>query len=288
MKYFLLLKSCMSFDTPSKVKDTLSQYDFKPAHRLGQNFIIDKNIINKIVQESQIKPNDHILEIGPGLGVLTDELSERAKKVLAVDIDKKIINILENEFDWPNVRIIKSDILKISNKDIAKHLGSKKYKLIANLPYQITSEIIAKFLKEDPKPECMVIMVQREVGERMLGQAPHTNLLALMVEFYSNAKKLFRVSKNSFYPVPKVESVVMELVPKSKTTLKVSQAGRFWELVRLGYRSKRKYLQNNLASYAKVPKSRLDSSWHDLGWDTKVRPENLSLKDWLALYDKLS
>ncbi|NIU87089.1 MAG: 16S rRNA (adenine(1518)-N(6)/adenine(1519)-N(6))-dimethyltransferase, partial [Nitrosopumilaceae archaeon] len=103
------------------------------------------------------------------------------------------------EFNWPNVKIIKSDILKISNKEIVKYLGSRKYKLIANLPYQITSEVIAKFLKEDPRPSRIIIMVQREVGERMLEGAPHTNLLALMVELYSDAKKLFRVSKNSFY-----------------------------------------------------------------------------------------
>jgi len=277
----------MSFDTPSKVKEILSKYDFKPMHRRGQNFIIDKNIIQKIIQQSQITPTDHILEIGPGLGVLTNELSAHAKRVLAVEIDKTIINILENEFDWPNVKLLKSDILKISNKEIAKHLGSKKYKLIANLPYQITSEVIAKFLKEDPKPEYIVIMVQREVGERMLEGAPHTNLLALMVEFYADAKKLFRVSKNSFYPMPKVESVVMELVPKAKTALRSSQESRFWELVKAGYRSKRKYLQNNLASHAKVSKSQLESAWRELGWDKKIRPENLCLKDWLALFDKL-
>ncbi len=277
----------MSFDTPSKVKEILSKYDFKPMHRRGQNFIIDKNIIQKIIQQSQITPTDHILEIGPGLGVLTNELSANAKKVLAVDIDKKIINILENEFNWPNVKIIKSDILKISNKEIVKYLGSRKYKLIANLPYQITSEVIAKFLKEDPRPSRIIIMVQREVGERMLEGAPHTNLLALMVELYSDAKKLFQVSKNSFYPVPKVESVVMELIPKAKISLKPNQESRFWELVKAGYRSKRKYLQNNLASHAKVSKSQLESAWRELGWDKKIRPENLSLKDWLALFDKI-
>jgi len=276
----------MSFDTPSKVKEILLRYNMRPVHGRGQNFLVDKNVIQKIIKESNIKSTDNILEIGPGLGVLTNELSGKVKKVLAIDIDKNIINLLEQEFEWPNVSILKKDILKISNNEICKSLGSKKYKLISNLPYQITSEVIEKFLTEEPQPTEILIMIQREVGERILTRAPHANLLSLMVEFYSDPKKLFRVSKNSFYPVPKVDSVIMKFIPK-EPPLKSSVIKPFWEMVRAGFRSKRKYLFSNLASYTNYSKDELSKAWDSLGWGRKIRPENLSLGDWLKLFSKI-
>lgn len=276
----------MSFDTPSTVKEVLSRYNMRPIHGRGQNFLVDKNVIQKIIKESSIKSSEYILEIGPGLGVLTNELSGRAKKVLTIDIDKNIINLLEQEFEWPNVSILRKDILKISNADIVKSLGSRKYKLISNLPYQITSEVIEKFLTQEPRPAEIILMIQREVGERILTSAPHANLLSLMVEFYAEPKILFRVSKNSFYPVPKVDSVIMKFIPKD-APLKSEENKPFWEMVRAGFRSKRKYLFSNLSSYTKYSKDELSLAWDSLGMDRKIRPESLSLGEWLKLFSKI-
>jgi len=281
----------MSFDTPTKVKEICKKYNFQPRKSRGQNFLVEKNVVTKIINASNIGASDCILEIGPGLGIMTDELSRQAKKILAVEIDKKIVEILQNEFSWPNVDIVRSDILDIANETIKAKLGCKEYLIVANLPYQITSPIIEKFLIGKDKPERLVVMVQREVGDRMLAKPPHMNLLALMIEFYSSTKKLFRVSKNSFWPKPKVDSVVMEIIPKKNKEIEMifsnGNINSFWELVRNGYRSKRKYLANNIAPFLKISKDKIMEIFQFLDWDAKIRPENLSLDDWVSLYQQL-
>jgi 16S rRNA (adenine1518-N6/adenine1519-N6)-dimethyltransferase len=275
----------MSFDTPAKVKEICQKYNFQPSKRRGQNFIIDKNIINKIIAESGVEKDDYVLEIGPGLGVLTDALSPKSKKVLSIEIDNKIVKILRNEFKWPNVEILHEDILRVNNKEITRHLN-KKYLLIANLPYQITSSILEKFLSRESRPHKMVIMVQREVGERMLATPPHMNLLALLVQFYGEAKILFRISKNSFWPVPKVDSVMMEIMPKVRLPFVGKVQERFWLTVKSGYRAKRKYLMSNLSNYTELSKEKVKKIFKELGWDVKIRAENLSLEDWVMFFEK--
>jgi len=277
----------MALDTPSQVKEILTKYSLRPIHGRGQNFLVDKNIIYKIVEAAALGSGEHVLEIGPGLGALTDALAARARKVLAVEIDKNLISILNEEYVWDNVEILNSDILKVPNPEICQHLGSESYRLIANLPYQITSEVIEKFLTTDPKPEEIIIMVQQEVGERMMARSPRANLLALMVEFYCEPKKLFKVGRNSFYPAPKVDSVIMRLTPKRELALMPEKIKEFWPLVRSGYRSKRKFLINNLANYSGNSKPELESAWQDLGWNPKTRAESIKLEDWLKLFQKL-
>lgn len=277
----------MSINTPAKVRQILEKYNLRPHRRLGQNFLIDQNVVDKIIKQSEIKPSDRVLEIGPGLGILTNSLSRAAKKVLAVEIDQKMAKVLENEYDWQNVILLNKDILRLKNHEIVKKLGSSGYRLIANLPYQITSEVIEKFLVHEPKPKSLIMMIQREVGVRIMSRAPRANLLALLVEFYAEPKILFRVSKNSFYPRPKIDSVIINLVPRDELPLPKDKADDFWQIVRAGYRSKRKMLINNLAAYAGIDKERLKNIWKDLGYDEKIRPENIDLEGWINIFRSL-
>jgi len=277
----------MSFDSPRKVKEACKKYGLRPSKFRGQNFLIDKNVVQNIIKACELGRGDKILEIGPGLGVLTDELSKKAKKILAVDIDANILDILDHEFDWNNVELIRKDILKLPNEIIAERLG-RDYFLVSNLPYQISSEVLEKFLTQKPKPKKIIIMVQREFGERMLEGAPHANLLSLMVEFNADVKKLFRVSKNSFWPVPKVDSVIMEVIPRDRKFLSKEEQIIFWDMVKSGFRSKRKYLISNLDKYTNIPKKIITSSFDELELDRKIRPENLGLKDWLAFFHKIN
>lgn len=277
----------MSFDTPAKAKQIFEKYKFRPIRRLGQNFLIDKNIIEKIINAANLCAEDYVLEIGPGLGAVTDRLSKKVKKVLAVEVDKKLHNILSEEFTWPNVELLSANILKVPNKEICLRLGSGQYNIVSNLPYHITSPILEKFLTELPKPDFMILMMQKEVGERIAAEPPHMNLLALAVKFYAEATRLFTVSKNSFWPVPRVDSVVMNIVPKStdevNQLIEKQKIHFFWTLVKMGFRSKRKYLISNLEHHAAIPKNKLIQAFHELGWGKQVRAENLSLEDWLKL-----
>lgn len=280
----------MSFDTPAKVKQVCEKYNFKPSRHVGQNFLIDKNIISKIIEQADLGPDDFVVEIGPGLGVLTNELSKKVKKVLAIEVDRKIYNILKNEFSWPNVEILNANILKVSNQEIVGHLDAD-YKIVSNLPYHITSGIIEKFIKFSPKPKQITIMVQREVGDRMLAEPPDMNLLALMVGFYAAAKKLFKVSKNSFWPVPKVDSVITQLCPKTEQEIEklidLRRIDEFWALVKAGFRSKRKFLYSNLKRHAQVRENVLDSAFSELALNKNIRSQNLSLEKWLNLAKKI-
>jgi len=281
----------MNFDTPAKVKEICKKCGFRPHRAKGQNFLIDKNIIAKIIERAALTPQDSILEIGPGLGALTAALSGAAKKILAVEQDKKLFQILSSELNLPNIEFINSDILKISNQKITELLGSKQYKIVSNLPFQITSNIFEKFLVNEPKPKRLIIMIQREVAERVIATPPYMNLLALLTQFYARAEILFRVGKNSFWPIPKVDSAVIEIVPKSPDALDQAigraDINNFWYLIKMGYRSKRKYLFNNLVRYANIPKSDLAEVFIELGLSPKIRAQNLDLQSWLNLAKKI-
>ncbi len=265
-----------------KIQNLLKEYNIHPSKKLGQNFLIDKNILRKIIEATELKPDDIVLEIGPGLGILTLELAKRVKKVIAVEKDKKMCEALTcalNVQNVKNVEIINQDVLKIESTFYHDREKKLTYKLIANLPYYITSPIIRKFLETENPPQEMILMVQKEVAQRICAKPPRMNLLAIAVQFYAEPKIISYVSKNSFWPQPKVDSAIIKIVPK--TTSRISSAeSLFFQLVKTGFSSKRKMLKNNL----KIEESTLK----DLGLNPKTRAEELSIDDWLRLYEYLS
>ncbi|OGZ32589.1 MAG: ribosomal RNA small subunit methyltransferase A [Candidatus Portnoybacteria bacterium RBG_13_40_8] len=266
------------------ISKLLKKYNIKPSKRLGQNFLIDESILNKIIEAADLSSNDIVLEIGPGLGVLTVELTKKVGKVIAIEKDEKLARILSNELrimNIKNVEVIQDDILKIPDYQ----LPVTSYKLIANLPYYITSPVIRKFLETKQRPELMILMVQKEVAQRICAKPPRMNLLAISVQFYASSphqkfgsgdgpKIISYVAKDSFYPQPKVDSAIIQIIPKETPKIDTE---KFFNLVRAGFSSKRKMLKNNLPGI----------DFEKIGLNPKIRAENLSIDDWLKIYENL-
>ncbi len=252
-----------------------------PKKRLGQNFLIDKNVLGKIVRAGNITSKDIILEIGPGTGTLTRELVKKAKKVIAVEKDPAMVEILRKSFkDTKNLEIIQKDILKMDPPQ-------KPYKVIANLPYYIVSPLIRKFLEAGRKPISMTLMVQKEVGQRICATPPRMSLLAVCIQFYSDPKIISYVSKKAFWPKPKVNSAIIEIKPK----LKIVPCETFFEVVKAGFCHPRKQILNTLsAKLALRTSSKVKSNKEKVrAWLLKnkiapsQRPETLSVEDWIKL-----
>jgi len=263
----------------SLISKYLKQSGIKPLKRLGQNFLIDESILKKIIEAAELSSDDIILEIGPGLGILTLELTKRVKKVIAIEKDKELTRILNNELrimEIKNVEIINADILKIENSKL------KFDKIVANLPYYITSPVIRKFLEIGHKPELMVFMVQKEVAQRICAEPPQMNLLAVAVQFYAQPQILGYVSKNSFYPQPKVDSAIIKIIPKPIPKINTE---KFFKIIKGGFSSKRKVLINNLSRELKIENYKLKIVFDQIGLGQKLRAENLSINDWLNLYE---
>jgi len=250
--------------------EMLKKYKIKPIKHFGQNFLIDKNVLDKIIDAAELTSQDIVLEIGPGLGILTIELLKGTKKVIAVEKDKKLCEILKTNLKrYKNLKIINEDILKIKIDKLSN------YKVVANIPYYLTSPLIRKFLEEKNKPSAIILMVQKEVAQRICASPPHMNLLAIAVQFFAEPKIISYVSKNSFYPMPKVDSAIIKIIPKSIPDINTE---KFFNLVKRGFASKRKMLKNN------IPGIDLEK----IGLNPGVRAENLPIKDWLKLFHSLN
>jgi len=277
------------------MKEILKKYGIKPSKRLGQNFLIDKNVLKKIIEAAELKPDDIILEIGPGLGILTLELAKKVKKVIAVEKDRTLSQILKDVLKAEginNVEVINKDILQISNFQFL----ISNYKIIANLPYYITSPVIRKFLESESPPQEMILMVQKEVAQRICAKPPRMNLLAVAVQFYvhpvrnkiSNGAEpeiISYVSRNSFWPQPKVDSAIIKIVPRVFGYLyPKTETERFFKLVKAGFSSKRKMLKNNLSSTS-LEARKIEKILKEIGLNPKIRAENLSIQDWIKLYE---
>ncbi|MBU4298916.1 ribosomal RNA small subunit methyltransferase A [Patescibacteria group bacterium] len=266
----------------------IKKYKIRPSKGLGQNFLVDKGVLQKIVATAELKPDDIVLEIGPGIGNLTQELAKRVKKVIAIEKDIKMVEILKNVLDEQgiqNVEIINGDILKIQN---SKFKIQNSYKVVANLPYYITSPVIRLFLeKVEVKPQQMVLMVQKEVAQRIVAQPPDMNLLAVSVQFYAKPEIISYVSKRAFWPSPKVDSAIIKIIPRQfgkKATI-VGNLPRelFFKVVRAGFSHPRKQLLNNLASGLKLDKEKMKEWLLKNNIQPSQRAETLSVEDWLNL-----
>lgn len=235
--------------TPSKLKESLQNNSFNFKKKYGQNFIIDQNIINNIINKAKIDNETLVIEIGPGAGALTTKLGPIAKNVLAYEIDETLKPILESTIT-SNTKIIYKDFLKAHIKEDLKNYEYKKLYVIANLPYYITTPIIKKIIEEQIPTDKIIVMVQKEVGNRFCAK-PNTkeyNSLSIYLNYYFNIKKILEVSRNVFIPKPNVDSVVV-LFTKKETKLKVKNENIFFKLVKDSFIQKRKTLKNNLKHY---------------------------------------
>jgi 16S rRNA (adenine1518-N6/adenine1519-N6)-dimethyltransferase len=248
---------------------------------MGQNFLVDEQALLQIVAAADIQPTDTIVEIGPGLGVLTAELSKRAGKVIAIEKDDKFADVLKTQYLNSNVEIVHQDALNFEPNTYG--LIAESYKLVANIPYNITSLIIRKFLEEEDKPEMMILLVQKEVAERIIAEPGDMSLLAVCVQFYAEAKIVAIVPKESFFPVPKVDSAIIKL--KVKNQKHKVQSREFFRIVKFGFAAKRKTLENNLSAGMHIKKDDARDIIKKAGFEAKIRAEDLSVEDWIRLFE---
>lgn len=237
--------------SPKKLMELLNEHDFKFKKRFGQNFIIDENIIDAMIKKSNLEPNSLIIEIGPGSGVLTNKLATVAQNILCYEIDNTLKSVLENNLkNHNNIEIIYDDFLKRNVlADIEKYKYDKLY-VVANLPYYITTPIITKIIEDKINVDKMIVMVQKEVGDRFRA-IPGTrdyNSLTIFVNYYFNVKKIMDVSRHVFLPKPNVDSIVVEF-SKKQNLLPLKNQEFFFKLVQDSFNQKRKTIRNNLKNY---------------------------------------
>lgn len=275
------------------VKATLDAHGLRPRKKWGQNFLTDARVLESIADAAELTRADVVLEIGPGLGHLTRILARRAARVVAVEIDRDLAVKLTADFaDTPSVRIIHGDVLQLepigllgAGRDPAH---SVPFKVVANLPYSITSAILRHLLQAAPKPQVVVVMVQREVAQRITAQPPEMSLLAVSVQFSARARIVRTISAGAFYPRPKVDSAVVRLDVLEPPPLAAEDTERFFEIVRAGFGGRRKQLRNSLARGLSLDPDAAAAALSRARIDPARRAETVTLDEWRALHRELA
>ncbi|PTH31729.1 16S rRNA (adenine(1518)-N(6)/adenine(1519)-N(6))-dimethyltransferase [Staphylococcus arlettae] len=281
--------------TPSRTKALLNQYGFDFKKSLGQNFLIDVNIIHKIIDASDIDEHTGIIEIGPGMGSLTEQLAKHAQKVLSFEIDQRLIPVLDDTLaPYDNVTIINEDILKA---DIAtyvhQHLADcDKIMVVANLPYYITTPILLNLMQQTLPIDGYVVMMQKEVGERLNAQVGTKayGSLSIVAQYYTETSKVLTVPKSVFLPPPNVDSIVVKLMKREAPQVQVDNENEFFKLTKAAFSQRRKTINNNYQSLFKEGKKNkaLIAEWlESSGIDPKRRGKTLSIKEFALLYNNL-
>ena len=272
-----------------ETKYILKKYNIKANKKLGQNFLIDDNAIDKIVASAEIKKNDLVIEIGPGLGTLTSKLLENARKVIAIELDEKMIPILTERFKlYNNFTLINEDILKVNLKQLIldNNVEEGEVKIVANLPYYITTPIIMKLLEDKLNIESITVMVQKEVADRIT-EAPGGKLsgaITYSVNYYAEAKEVTFVGKESFIPSPEVDSKVIKLKIRNVPPVNVLNEEIFFKIIRASFMQRRKTLINGLVNAGIIKdKEKLEQIFKQINLDLAIRGEKLTLEQFAEL-----
>ncbi len=272
-------------------RQLLRRYGIRPRKSLGQHFLVDEQHLGRIVAAADLGPDDTVLEIGPGLGVLTSALAERAGRVVAVEIDAAMRAVLADTIgSRPDVEIVNADIRKVAPGDLlgCEHDRTGRlpgYKVVANLPYYITSAVLRHVLEAGVQPELAVVMVQKEVADRILAGPGNMSILAVSVQFYAAPRRVAVVPAGAFYPRPKVDSSVLRLDVHENTPVDVPADDKdaFFRAVKAGFSQKRKQLKNSLAAGLQLRPAHAVAALEGAGIDPRRRAETLSLEEWAAL-----
>lgn len=271
-----------------KTAELVKKYNFKFSKSLGQNFLIDDLVPRDIVAGAEVDENDLVIEIGPGVGTLTAQLLNKAKKVVAIELDNDLIPILNQEIgDNPKFTLIHKDALKVNFNEI---IGEEKsVKLVANLPYYVTTPIIVKLLKEGYNFKSLTIMIQKEVAERMNADPGNKDYgsLSLLVQYYCNTKIVRRVPPQCFIPRPKVDSIVIRLDKLSEPKVKVENEKLFFDIIRNSFNMRRKTLWNGVKNIG-LSKENLELAFNEANIDPKRRGETLTIEEFATLSDKIN
>lgn len=268
----------------------LKRHHIQPSKGLGQNFLVDDRVREHILTASNLKADDVVLEIGPGLGLLTRRLAEQVANVVAIELDRNMLPVLADTLrDQTNVHIIQGDILKI---DPVEHLSSAlalsdlarlRYKVVANLPYYITSAALRHLLGARVRPQQMTLMVQYEVAERIIAPPGRLSLLALSVQMFGDPEKVCRVPASAFYPSPKVDSAVLRVRLYEEPRVPEEEMRRFFRAARAGFAQRRKQIHNSLTHNLHIAHERVLAALAEVGIDAARRPQTLSIEEWVSL-----
>ena len=273
--------------SPKVVREIIDLYDFNFKKSLGQNFLIDKNFVDKIVDAADIE-NQNVLEIGPGIGTITYEMAKQAKKVVAIEIDQSLIPILdENLEEFANAKVINQDILKTDLKKLVEEeFNGESFKVVSNLPYYITTPIIEMLITTGLPCDDMTIMVQKEVAERMVaGESDKEySSLSVFIKFYTEAEIITNLPKSVFMPQPKIDSTILNL--KLRIYDENVNQDLLFKLVRAGFNKRRKTILNSMSDV--IEKDRLKEAFVKVNLAENLRAENLSIDDFINLTNELS
>ena len=276
------------------IRNLCARYDFALSKGFGQNFIINPGICPRIAEEAGIGPGWGALEVGPGIGVLTEQLCKRADKVVSIEVDKRLPPLLEETMaDYDNFKLVLNDVLKVDLKALlAEEFGDKPVAVCANLPYYITSPILMRLLEEKLPIENITVMVQKEAAQRLCA-APGTRdagAISYAVAYYAEPKLLFTVQPGSFYPAPKVTSAVIRLNVRKTPAVEVPNGDEkaFFALIRAAFSQRRKTAANAISNGLQLPKAAVLSALEAAHLDPRSRPEQLTLQDYCALLAALA
>ena len=264
-------------------KAILDRQGLRPKKSLGQNFIFDDNLLARIAATAELTPEDSVLEVGPGLGNLTRHLAFASSRVVAVELDDRLLPLLHERLDdLENVELVRGDILNWRPADYF----AGAYKVVANIPYYITGAILRHLLQQNPRPSRMVLTVQQELARRIAAKPGKMSLLAVSVQFYADVSIDFSIKAGAFWPRPDVDSAVCSLFVRPEPPIDPSQVERFFRVVRSGFGQKRKQLQRNLRQFG-WPEQKLLEALANAGIDGRRRAETLSVDEWLSVYRSL-
>ena len=268
-----------------ELKELLKFHNLWAKKRLGQNFLVDEKVFDRIIEASDLKPSDNVIEVGPGTGFLTERLIEKAEHVTAVELDKNMIRLLKDRFKGvSNLTLVNEDILKFNpcRRAIDCAPSGYGYKVVANIPYYITSPLIKHFLQSDHRPELMVLLVQKEVAEKICG-ITGKSLITIEAQLFGHPEIIEIVPAKAFYPAPKVDSAILKIEVFKKPLVPEKQLSDFLRLVKFGFSQKRKKLSNTLAAGLHIKPSKMAEILQIADIDPDLRAEHLGIEEWKRL-----
>ncbi len=270
------------------LKELLKRYNLKPNFTYGQNFLIDESVLDEIVNASGVSQDDQVLEIGPGIGNLTEKLLRKAEFVLSVEKDKKFLPILRKlKKKNKNFEFQIEDILKFNFQKFFSGRSKKSYKVVANIPYFITGKILQTFLTAKHKPKSITVLTQKEVAKNIVAKAGALSIPAIAVQIFGSPKIVKMIKAGSFYPAPKVDSSILHIEVFQRPKYKIKNEEKFFRVVKACFLGKRKQIHNTLANNLKIEKNFVNKVLKDLKISPRVRPQELSIHQWIELVEKI-
>jgi 16S rRNA (adenine1518-N6/adenine1519-N6)-dimethyltransferase len=264
-----------------ELKSLLISHGLWAKKSLGQNFLVDENAFDKIIGAADLKPSDNIIEVGPGTGFLTERLIKQVKHVTAVELDRGMVDLLRRRFEGvKNLEVIQSDILNLRTQDTG--LRTQPFKIVANIPYYITSPLLKHFLQSDHRPTSIVVLVQKEVAEKIVGKTGKS-LITIETQLFGKPEIVGIVPAKSFYPAPKVDSAILKIEVYKKPLISAAKFDDFLRLVKFGFSQKRKMLSNTLSAGLHMKSSEMSEILKKADINPNLRAENLEIEDWERL-----